>query len=75
MFSLNNRDKVQYVAMDMWRPYRDAVEAVLPHAMIVVDKYHVVRMANDAMEKARKFLRTNLEPKQRVGLCMNALCY
>ena len=61
--------------MDMWRPYRDAVEAVLPHAMIVVDKYHVVRMANDAMEKARKFLRTNLEPKQRVGLCMNALCY
>ena len=68
LFSLNNRDEVQYVAMDMWRPYRDAVEAVLPHVKIVVDKFHVVRMANDAMEKARKSLRANLEPKQRRGL-------
>ena len=62
LFSLNNCDEVQYVAMDMWRPYRDAAEAVLPHAKIVVDKFHLVRIANDAMEKARKSLRANLEP-------------
>lgn len=31
-------------------PYRAAVKAVLPQARIVVDKFHVVRMANDALE-------------------------
>lgn len=38
----------------MWTPYRDAVQAVLPDARIVIDKFHVVRMANDALEKVRK---------------------
>ena len=63
-----NRDKVQYVAMDMWMPYRDAVQAVIPDATIVIDKFHVVRMVNDAMEKARKGLRAKLTLKQKRGL-------
>lgn len=62
---LPNKEKVQIVAMDMWNPYRDAVKAVLPHASIVVDKFHVVRMANNAMEDVRKKLRAGLERKQR----------
>ncbi|WP_281273242.1 transposase [Solilutibacter pythonis] len=64
---LDRRDKVQVVAMDMWTPCRDAVETVLPHATIVIDKFHVVSMANDAVEKARKGLRGALTPSQRVG--------
>ena len=63
LFKMPNRDKVQYVAMDMWTPYRDAVQAVLPDARIVIDKFHVVRMANDALEKVRKSLREQLTPK------------
>jgi len=47
-------DKVELVAMDMWRPYRDAVNTVIPHAKIVIDKFHVVKMANEALEKIRK---------------------
>ena len=50
--------------MDMWNPYRAAVKAVLPQARIVVDKFHVVRMANDALEKVRKGLRKELKPSQ-----------
>ncbi len=52
----------------MWTLYRDAVTAVLPDARIVIDKCHVVRMANDAVEKLRKSLREQLIPKQRRGL-------
>lgn len=33
-----------------------------------IDKFHVVRMANDAMERARKRLRERLTPKERRGL-------
>jgi transposase len=65
---MQNRDKIQYVAMDMWTPYHDAVQSVLPDATIIIDKFHVVRMANDAMEKARKGLREDLTPKQKRGL-------
>lgn len=37
---------------------------MLPQARIVVDKFHVVRMANDALEKVRKGLRKELKPSQ-----------
>ncbi len=65
---LPNRGRIQYVTMDMWQPYRDAVRAVLPNATIIVDKFHVVRMANQALETIRKQLREGLSPKQRRGL-------
>ncbi|APZ42571.1 ISL3 family transposase [Acidihalobacter ferrooxydans] len=65
---LKGLDQVHYVAMDMWKPYRDAVETVIPDAQIVIDKFHVVRMANDALERVRKSLREQLTPKQRGGL-------
>ena len=46
----------------------DAVQTVIPHAQIVIDKFHVVRMANDALERVRKSLRGQLTAKQRRGL-------
>ena len=68
LFQMKHRDKVQFVAMDMWAPYRDAVIAVMPQAKIVIDKFHVIKMANEAMEKARKGIRADLDLKQRRGL-------
>ena len=59
---LEHKDQVQYVAMDMWQPYRDACQAVIPDAQIVIDKFHVLRMANDALERVRKSLRESLTP-------------
>lgn len=66
--ALSQRKRVKYVAMDMWAPYRDAARAVLPQAAVVVDKFHVVRMANSAMEQIRKSLRASLPIRQRRGL-------
>lgn len=68
LYNLEGKSEVQYVAMDMWTPYRDACQAVIPDARIVIDKFHVVRMANDALERVRKSLRESLTPKQRRGL-------
>lgn len=65
---IEGRNKIKYVAMDMWRPYRDAVQVVLPQATIVIDKFHVVRMANEALEKVRKAQREILDKKQRRAL-------
>ncbi|GHL25237.1 hypothetical protein ECZU25_20500 [Escherichia coli] len=63
LMKMKDRQKVKIVSMDMWNPYRAAVKAVLPQARIVVDKFHVVRMANDA-QKVRKGLRKELMPSQ-----------
>lgn len=68
LFQMKHRDEVQFVAMDIWAQYRDAVIAVMPQAEIVIDKFHVVKMANDAMEKARKGIRANLDLKHKRGL-------
>jgi transposase len=65
---LPNKERIVYVTMDMWKPYKDAVKIVLPKATIIIDKFHVVRMANQAMETIRKQLREGLSPKERRGL-------
>ncbi len=65
---LENSHVVLNVAIDMWKPYRDAVNGVLPHSVVVIDKFHVVKMANFALEKYRKELRASLTTKQRIDL-------
>lgn len=58
-------DNIELVAMDMWRPYKDAVNMVIPHAKIIIDKFHVVKLANEALEKIRKANRENVSAKER----------
>ncbi|MDA8363978.1 MAG: ISL3 family transposase [Gammaproteobacteria bacterium] len=65
---LKGREKVRYVAMDMWNPYRESVQTLIPQATIVIDKFHVVRMANEALESVRKAQRAELSTRQRRGL-------
>lgn len=56
---------VKVVAIDMHRAYKDAVKESLPNAAIVVDKFHVVRMATKCLEAVRKSFRESLDAKVR----------
>jgi transposase len=62
---LEAKGQVQMVAMDMWAPYRDAVHAQLPDAAVIVDKFHVVKMATHCLDTVRKQLRDGLTSGQR----------
>ena len=53
---LPGRADVQYVAIDMWVPYHEAVREVLPDAIVVVDKFHVQRLGNMALDEFRRSL-------------------
>lgn len=66
--NLENSHIVLNVAIDMWKPYRDAVNSVLPHSIVEIDKFHVLKMANSALEKYRKELRASLTTKQKIDL-------
>ena len=48
------RQAIVEVSMDMWSPYRSAVERHLPQADIVADRFHVVQNLNRAVTKARR---------------------
>lgn len=63
-----NREKVELVTMDMWRPYWTVVRDLLPQAQVVVDRWHVQRYANDGMETIRRALRAELPKKRRIAL-------
>jgi transposase len=66
--ALRDKDRVEWVTMDMYHVYRQVVQATLPQARIIVDRFHIQRMANDALEKLRKRLRKTLPERQRLKL-------
>lgn len=53
LYQFKDRRTVKGLAIDMWRPYKDAAQAVFPGLPVVIDKFHVVRMANRAMDDIR----------------------
>jgi transposase len=48
------KDTVQVVAIDPCAVYRSAITRALPHAVIVVDRFHLVRLANQAVTRVRQ---------------------
>jgi transposase len=53
-FSRAEREKVRVVVIDMWRPYRDMVQAYFKKAIIVVDRFHYIRQVFWAFDKIRR---------------------
>ncbi len=49
----------------MWEPYRQAVEAKLPHAKIVADRFHVMKQLNKRLTKLRRTIQSEADPKVR----------
>lgn len=49
-----NLRKIRGVCCDMWDPYIKAIKEYLPHAVIVFDKFHLVRQLLDAVNNVRR---------------------
>ena len=47
------KENVKVVTIDMWKDYRSAVHGVLPGASVVIDKWHIQKMANEALDHVR----------------------
>lgn len=65
LFWLPDKLRIKVVTMDMWKPYRDAVGAILPDAAVVVDKFHIIRTATHALESVRRGLRDTMTTTKR----------
>jgi transposase len=67
-YALPDKGNVETVVMDMWNPYRRVARTVFPGRLIVADRFHVTRMANEGMERVRKQIRKDLDDKTRIKL-------
>lgn len=64
-FSLEQRKKVKYVIIDLWKPYQDLAKTYFPNAKIVADKFHFVRYAVEAVDTIRKQVQSKLPSSER----------
>ena len=54
---LKHPESVEAVCVDMWQPYVSAVEAVLPRAVLVIDRFHVIKAAEESVNAVRRSLQ------------------
>jgi transposase len=69
-WSVEQREAIQEVAIDLWLPYRLAVEAKLPNARINGDRFHVMKNLTDRITAARREIQraaSDEEKKQLKG--------
>lgn len=52
-YSLKEREKVRYVTIDMWSPYKEVALKWLPNAVIAVDPFHVIEHLSNGFTKVR----------------------
>ena len=52
-FSLEAKNNVKYICMDMYTPYISLVNSIFPDAKIVIDKFHIVNLVNRAFNQTR----------------------
>jgi transposase len=64
--SAEQRAQIQEVSVDMWEPYMDVCEKVLPNARITVDRFHVMQAINTEL-KALKNKEKREHPQELKG--------
>jgi transposase len=46
-------EPIRFVCSDMWQAYRKVITKMLPHALHILDRYHLVAMLNKALDQVR----------------------
>ena len=60
-FSLEARNNVKYICMDMYTPYISLVNSIFPNAKIVLDKFHIVNLVNRAFNQTRISIMNSIQ--------------
>jgi transposase len=66
--SIEQRQAIKVVNVDMWEPYTLAVKAKLPQATIVADRFHVMKNLNHCLTKARREIQNHASAEVKAQL-------
>jgi len=50
-------EQIEEVSIDMWKPYKNVSEALIPQAEVVADRFHVMKQVNEELDGARKKIK------------------
>lgn len=65
---LEVRENVKEVCVDMWGGFPKVIKAVFPKARIVIDRFHVMKLVNKAVNKIR--LKLSIKGSKNRGLLL-----
>ena len=60
-FSLEARNNLKYICMDMYSPYISLVKSIFPESEIVLDKFHIVNLVNRAFNQTRISIMNSIQ--------------
>jgi len=64
--NLKDKEKVQFVVIDMWREYHRLIKKHFKNATIIIDRYHFIRQVDWAIENVRKRVQKKLPDEDRL---------
>lgn len=47
-------NEIEEVSIDLWKPYKNLIEEMMPNAEVVADRFHVMKLVNDELDEHRK---------------------
>lgn len=62
---MSDLDRIEVWCQDMFAPYKSLQRRHAPQAQLVVDKFHVLKLASDAVERIRRRANANLTKVDR----------
>jgi transposase len=62
------RDRVEVVVLDMSKTYASAIQELFGESVQVLDRFHVVRLAVDALDEVLRSVQTQLDPEEAKAL-------
>lgn len=62
-YSLEERQQVESVSIDLNANYQSVIRRVFPNAKIVVDRFHIIQLVGRALDKARLSVLNQIEDK------------
>jgi transposase len=53
--------QIKEVSIDLWKPYKKVAEKLIPQAVIVADRFHVMKQVNKELDNQRKKTKTEAQ--------------
>lgn len=67
-WSLEEREAITEVSVDMWGGFTKVIKTVFPNARIVYDRFHVMKILNEELNKIRKECGLKLKKLKTKGI-------
>jgi transposase len=72
LFGKERCKDIKFVCTDMWRPYLKVIAKMLPHALNILDRFHIMKKFNEAIDAVRRQETEKLKKEGRMPVLSNS---